>query len=294
MSTIQQTAEHEELCKVMADLQILGRHGVTTDHLAQLRRDDELARKVARVFITNMYTDEEVESKYGYFSGYRPNLDQPIDMIIADFERQVNELDNLFNCGKKFDSDFIVRNHALCPKWVEKFFASFDWQYIAPTYGEAVQKVLEALKIARNGECHNYHHGQLGSQYLRQSKRSLKGWQDIKARQQGNDIVACGTQFGIQYRGRSVRRAHVLMDTNEFGLGSFVVGIMLLIHPERLQHHDDLYICCAGDEFAPVANGNWSGAPIFIFDNDRLGFYSYWEGSVESCSGSASAFLIPQ
>jgi hypothetical protein len=32
------------------------------------------------------------------------------------------------------------------------------------------------------------------------------------------------------------------MNANECGLGAFAIGIMLLTHPERLKHYDDLWI----------------------------------------------------
>ena len=50
----------------------------------------EAIRQAARTSLkdlseTDKFKDEEVESNYGYFSGYKPNRDHEIDLIIADF-----------------------------------------------------------------------------------------------------------------------------------------------------------------------------------------------------------------
>jgi hypothetical protein len=81
------------------------------------------------------------------------------------------------------------------------------------------------------------------------------------------------------------------MQVNEYGLGAFAVGIMLLTHPERLMNYDDLYVDCAGDEYAPEADGDFSHAPFFRFDDDRVKFLAYWFGNARDNYGSASAFL---
>jgi len=49
-----------------------------------------------------------------------------------------------------------------------------------------------------------------------------------------HDILVVPAQFGLRHRGRSVRRVREVMNANEFGLGVFAIGIMLLTHPERL------------------------------------------------------------
>jgi hypothetical protein len=60
---------------------------------------------------------------------------------------------------------------------------------------------------------------------------------------------------------------------------------MLLTHPERLQHHDDLWIDCAGDEYDyPNADGQF-GDSSFSDLGGEVG-----AGAFERC-GSASAFL---
>ena len=86
-------------------------------------------------------------------------------------------------------------------------------------------------------------------------------------------------------------RAREVVQVNEHGLGAFAVGIMLLTHPERLMHYDDLYIDCAGDEYAPDGDGLISQVPVFHFAFDRVGFDAGWFDNVHNRFGSVSAFL---
>jgi len=259
-----------------------------------IEKGDEFQSRVViaikELSVSNQFADEEVESSYGYLSGYKPNRDQAIEVIVADFEKQVGVLDELFNCGKRFNPDWIVRTHSLCPQWVEKFFASFDWHKIAPTYGEAVQKVLDLIKQTRNGKFHNYREGKLGSQHLRQHS---KMFQTIGEEQKDHDILVVPAQFGLNHRGKSVRRAREVMSASEFGLGAFAIGVMLLTHPERLQNYNDLWIDCAGDEYAPGADDGFSFAPYFRFGDGEVKFGADWIGRPSGGYGSVSGF-VPQ
>jgi len=241
--------------------------------------------------IMERYVDEEVVSSYGYLSGYTDNRNNSIDLIISDFEKETKILDGHFNCGTKFNSDWIVRAHNILPIWVEKFFAQFPWQYIAPTYGEAVQKVLDLIKQTRNGAFCNYREGKLGPNQLRQSAKSVSIFQKLGDEQKDQDILVVPVQFGIRHRGRSVRRAREVMNANECGLGAFTIGIMLLTHPERLNHYDDLWIDCAGDEFAPDADGGFSRSPYFKFRAGKVGFDADDVGNAHDGCGSASVCL---
>jgi hypothetical protein len=93
-----------------------------------------------------------------------------------------------------------------------------------------------------------------------------------------------------------VRRAREVMNANECGLsecglGAFAIGIMLLCHPERLKHYDDLWIDCAGDEFAPDADGVFSESPYFRFLDDGVRFDARVVGHARDYYGSASVCL---
>ncbi len=252
----------------------------------------DVIASIRKFSTSNQFSDEETESNYGYISGYKPNRDQTIEIIIADFERQVKVLDRFFNCGKKFNSDYIAEVHAICPTWIEKFFANFDWRIIASTYGEAVQKVFDSLKKTKDGKFYNYREDRLGSEYLRQSQKFIKSFKKIGDEQKNHDILVVPAQFGLCHRGRSVRRAREIMNAQEFGLGAFAIRIMLLTHPERLQHYDDLYIDCAGDEYSLDADGDFPRAPLFGFGNGRVGFSADWVRDAGSGCGSASGLVV--
>jgi hypothetical protein len=77
--------------------------------------------------------------------------------------------------------------------------------------------------------------------------------------------------------------------TSEFGFGAYETGIILLTHPERLQHLDDLWIDCAGDEYAPFAVGRFSGAPYFRFRGGEVKFGTHAVDDPSEFYGSASA-----
>ncbi len=231
--------------------------------------------------VSDKSRDEEVASSYGYQSGYKPK----------GIVEQTNRLRELFlsiGCA-----DEQIASQPLPPN-AEGWFAIPKWQTVAPAYGEATQKVLDLIKQTRNGKFCNYREGQLGPEYLRQHAKTAKAFQTLGDQQAGYDILIVPAQFGLHHRGRSVRRAREVMNANEFGLGAFAVGIMLLTHPEHLQHHDDLWIDCAGDEYSPVADGRFVCARYFGFVDGRVGFDAYWIDDPSTSCGAASGFLSPE
>ena len=238
----------------------------------------ELKKLVERFSITNQYADEEVESSYGYLSGYTPK----------GITEQTNRLRELFP-GIGYANEKLAEG--ALPENAEGWFAIPRWEKVAPTYGEAVQKVLDIIKQTRNGAFYNCREGELGPNQLRQSAKAKSMFQKLGDEQKDQDILVVPAQFGIRHRGRSVRRAREVMNANECGLGAFAIGIMLLTHPERLQHYDDLWIDCAGDEFAPDADGDFSGSPCFRFDGGGVGFGASDVGIADAGYGSASVCL---
>jgi len=231
--------------------------------------------------ISDKFKDEEVKSSYGYLSGYKPK----------GITEQTNILRQLFP-GIGFADEKLAE--ASLPQHAEGWFAIPKWQTMAPTYGEAVQKVLDMIKKTRSGKFLNYREGQLGSERLRQTAKTVAVFKKLGDEQKNHDILVVATQFGIRHRGRSVRRAREVFLTNECGLGAFAVGIMLLTHPERLQNVDDLWIDCSGDEFDdPDADVRFDHAPGFRFDDDEVGFGAGWFGGASGHYGSSSAF-VPQ
>ena len=253
-----------------------------------IEHGDELVAPIAEkalamlrdLSVSDKYKDEEVKSSYGYLSGY----EKP-----KSITEQTNILRQIFPCLGNACEKLAERE---VPKHADKgWFAIPKWQSIAPTYGEAVEIVLRKLSEAYNGRFQNYREGELGEQYLRQQALTASAFQKFGEEQSGYDILVVSAQFGLRHRGRSVRRVREILLGNEFGLGAFAVGIMLLTHHDRLQHYDDLWIDCAGDEYAPGAVGRFWHAPFFGFSAGELRFGARDVSSADEYYGSVSGFL---
>lgn len=235
---------------------------------------------LAQLSVFGQFASEEVPSSYGYLSGYKPKS-------VAEQVRRLRELfPSLGTVNEKLPEQPL-------PPHAEGFFVMPRWGKIAPTYNEAVEKVLALLSKTRSGKFTNRRQGKLGPQYLRQHQRTVTMFQKFGEQQKDHDMLVVPAQFGLRHHGRSVRRAREVFMVNECGLGAFAIGIMLLTHPERLQHVDDLWIDCAGDEFASDADGQFYGAPYFGFFVGRLKFGADVVGNALGYYGSASG-LLPQ
>ncbi|GAI20277.1 unnamed protein product, partial [marine sediment metagenome] len=247
-------------------------------------RGDELKKGAMKLIqeltVSDQFANEEVKSSYGYLSGYKskPIVEQM--KVLRELFPELGSVDE-----KLAEADL--------PSNAEGWFAIPRWEKIASTYGEAVQKVLDLIKQTRDDKFYNYREGKLGSQYLRQHAKTAKMFQIFGDEQKDHDILVVPAQFGLNHRGKSVRRAREVMNASEFGLGAFAIGIMILTHPERLQHYDDLWIDCAGDEYAPGAGGGFSRAPCFCFRGGRVRFGTLGIGRPGGYCGSASGF-VPQ
>ena len=239
----------------------------------------------------DQFADEEVASSYGYLSGYKPN--PTLEDNLKDLEKELATLRYFSELAHSdYDRQYVERiksGEVKLPKGAECWTLIPKWGKIASMYGEAAQKVLDLIKQARNGKFHNYREGLLDPKYLRQHERSVRILEQVGESQCG-DILIVAVQLGLRHRGKSVRRAREIFEANEFGLDAFSIGIMLLTHPERLAHFDDLWIDCAGDEFAPVAAGRFSLAPYFSFSDGLVGFVARRVADAGGYCGSASGF----
>ena len=231
---------------------------------------------IRELSVSNQFADEEVQSSYAYPKGYK----------VKGITEQTNILRQLFpGIGL---ADEKLAEQPLPPN-AEGWFAIPKWQTIAPTYGEAVEKVLAMIGSKR--KFYNYRDGQLGSDHLRQHGKSAKMFLKLGDEQKDHDILVVPCQFGLHHNGRSVRRAREVFMGNEFGPGAFAIGIMVLTHPERLVRREQLRVDCAGDEFSSGADGDFSYAPIFYFGDGGVKFAAGWCDSALENYGSASAFV---
>lgn len=234
------------------------------------------------------FINEEVESTSGYISSYKPKT-------IAD---QLETLHKLF--PELSTADEAITSQEL-PRHAEGWFAIPRWEKIADTYDAysgAVQKVFNV--IGQNHKFHNWieyvknpDKNDLRIKNLSQVSKTADAFQKFGNEQKDHDILVIPAQFGFRHRGRSARRAREVFTENEFDLGAFEVGIMILTHPERLKNHKVLCIICAGAEFVPDYVGEFLRLGTVPFIGGRIEFCCR---SVEDASeyyGSASGF-VPQ
>lgn len=267
---------------VGATLKALEDAGGTAELLKLIRSNQDVAKAVVEAgnaFLRNRYANEEVASNYTYPNGYSA---KPI-------AEQIAMLSKLFSLdGKKALA--YAKNLTEFPEGAEGWFAIPKWQAVAKDYGKAVEKVLALIGKSRTLK--NWREGQLGEKYLRQSETTEKMFAKF-CEQQDGDIIVIPAQFGLRHRGRSVRRAREIFADNEFGLGAFTIGAMLLTHPEREQVWEQLHIDCSGDEYAPDGGGKFVNAPLFSWGGGKLHFGSNWTNGASERYGSASGF-VPQ
>lgn len=250
---------------------------------------DELQAGITKLLkelsVSNQFANEEVESSYTYPDGYSlRTLEQQTYLLRQSFPELSLGMDvaHYVTHLNKF------RSNTELPTGAKGFFIIQRWQKVAPTYGEALEKVLALLTKSR--KFYNYRDGQLGEKKLRQSVRTSEMLAKLTEGQPG-DFIIIPAQVGMKHRGHSVRRARELFTANEFGLDAFTVACILLTHPEREQVWEQLHIDCSGDEYSPDADGQFDSAPYFCFRDGGLKFDASWIGNVSGRYGSASGFL---
>lgn len=201
--------------------------------------------------------------KYVYPAGYHPK----------SITEQTNILREFFP-GIGYADEEIARQPL--PEGAEAWFAIPRWENIAPTYNEAVQKVLYRIEEQRKGKLKIEY--KLGPQYLRQHAHKVQKLQIIAEQQKGYDILVVSAQFGLRYKGWVAVRDRFISD-NEFGLGAYEGAIMLLTHPERLIAYRSLFFDCPGDEMTiNVGDFSEAGFPWFLADGEVKGGVKFRRG----------------
>jgi len=232
---------------------------------------------IQRLTISDKYKNEEAVSRREY----------PVTYRVRPIEAQVTELRKFFPelgaCNEK-----IARKPL--PDGAEAWFAIPRWKAIAPTYNEAVEKMVAALASKRRFD--NRIVEKMGPAYLRQTERNKLAEKVIAEQQPGADILVVAAQAGLLHRGCSARRARVVMAGNEFGLGAFALGAMLLTHPERLSHVDTLMLDCSGDEYSLRGDGVFDRVPLYAYDICGIEFSVFYEDRARNLWGTPSGFVF--
>ena len=234
---------------------------------------------IHRYAVSDKFKDECVHSNRVYPPTYRPR----------SIEAQVTELRKAFP-ALQYCNEKLARRPL--PGEAEAWFAIPRWQAIAPTYNEAVEMMIEKLSAKRRFS--NRIIGRLTQQYLRESDRTKLAQSILLEQQPESDIFVVGAQFGMLHRGSSARRTRAVMACNEFALGTFATGCMLLTHPERLSNAQTLMIDCGGDEYSIGGDYTFDRVPLFDYDMSGIEFSIFYEDRARNLWGTPTAFLFQQ
>jgi len=251
------------------------------------RVEEAVKAIVLEMTTTNQYANEVVSSSYTYPKEYKMKL----------IEEQVKFITEKFGLDPTSALEFIKTLPAL-PDGAEGWFAIPKVSSVAkkhfPAITDSAEQYCEAVKLvhsklAESRSFTNYRNGEIVPSKLRVHARTAGLLEELENQQQG-DILILAVQYGMRHRGKSVRRARETFSGNEFGLTSFALGCMALVHPERYVRWEELDTDCAGDEFAPDAGGVFSWAPVFYFVGGELEFGAGGVSDAGGPCGSASAF----
>lgn len=195
------------------------------------------------------YADEEVDV------GEKRGLSCPLSPI----EMQMRTIQQLF---QELEFDRSIPECSPRPSGSEGWLLIPRWEKFAPTYNDAVVRVVTKLKDIHPKRFYNYCGGGLGPKYLWEHEHTVAALRRVSALQPSGDVLVVPAQLGSRYHGCSARRARAVYSASEFGLGVFAVSIALLTHPGRLASSSDLRIACIGDEY-PVDRPNTDGTMFF-------------------------------
>ena len=248
----------------------------------QLTREmsDQIGQLVRmRALRVEQFPEEEVASEKHYGPGYREKL----------LPGQVTLLRELFPGLKSAHCNEVMARYKL-PEAAEAWFAIPRWQVLGASYAEAVERVFAVMASRRRFE--NRICGKMGPEFLRESDRAAQAWDLIGKSQDGADILVIPAQAGMRHRGRSARRAAAMMDSNEFGLGTFATAILLLMHPERVCNGESLMIDASGDEYSLHGNGEFLRVPLFDFGISGLECSVFYRERARAMWGTPSGFVV--
>ena len=225
----------------------------------------------------NRYAREKVGSAYVYPDGYR----------MKTFLEQEAILRRLFPALGTKEDDLEKLARRPLPARAE-WTAIPRWEKIGATYCGAIRKIFSLIASERRFS--NTCKDALNDRSLLQTGKAMDAWKRLGEEQSG-DILIVATQFGMRYRGCSVRCATDSMASYEFGLGTFAVSCMLLTHPKREVKWQQLHPECGGDYFIPITGEQLVRTPVFSFRSGELKLDSVQIDNPGEGFGCASGFL---
>jgi len=227
------------------------------------------------------FADEEAES----------NLSYPKDFRIRTPDEQLQVWEKHF---PKLDRSYVLQfgnAPRSFPKEAEAWAVIPKPSKIGKTYHKALDKMLKL--IAQSRKFQNWREGELGPKYVRLTEKAKQALNKLEKEIPG-DFLVFPFQFGMHWRGRSVRRARVLFSKNEFGLGPYEIAALLVTHSDRITGPGQLYIDCAGSEYSPHADGGFQYCLYFFWHDDCgcLGLHYSWHVYVAPGFGAVSGFRL--
>lgn len=216
-------------------------------------------------------------------------------------EEQIIALAEIFGLDPSHAFEY-VKNLPKLPDGAEGWFAipSVDAlaakhfpEVIDPAAKHCRAVQLVHTKIPDSRLFYDYRDGQITQEQLRVHSRTAHAMDFIAERQSGHEIMIVAAQLGMRHRGRSIRLARGVFVDSEFGLGSLAVCSIVLTHPNRLVHTDELHMDCPGDEFSSRADDDFSSAPWISFIRGQVVLGAYFVDRPRSYIGSVSGFLSP-
>ena len=209
--------------------------------------------------------DQEMPSESGYFSGYRnpPSLREQAqklrDLFGSAIDAPNEDLLTQMEKGKTAPVGLPIEGAILIP----------HWSTVAPSHIKAIGKAIELIKAAYDNNFVDEVGACLNVEYLQEKETKTQAVEKL-IQTQGSKTNCVWMQFGRNHRGRSNLRANEVMQqtkSGEYGFGLYENLVALLLCPDRLKDHHDLWISC--DDEASVNAVAFEGTHV-----PHLSFYS--------------------
>ncbi len=177
------------------------------------------------------------------------------------------------------------------PFGAEGLYLVPQWDKVAEDRVSASRKVIELLG-EDSGTCH--HWGQNALKRLRTQNRTFWGLGEIARRQNNNDVLIMPAQMGHFHAGRSIDVVRAELFPQEFCLGLFEVGCMLLCNPHRLVFEHHRFVDCGGDTCYPGHGPDSASSPYFSATADgHLELATQMVDIASAKHGPATGFIFP-
>jgi hypothetical protein len=163
------------------------------------------------------------------------------------------------------------------PEGADNWFVIPRWQMFAKTYPQALQIILDKIKLCHPGFSWVWD----GYANIFQTEKTAMSLQAISYQQDSPDFLIVACQLGKKYR--SVNPEELLFEDNEFGLDSFSLAVIALTH---LIFSLGSYITCPGDRL--LLDGRKPLIPSFSF----YGVRGQETNHVSPYHGLATGFVL--